>query len=202
MSQPTHSSALILPKSQPSGARQEWSPHYSILADLMNPSQLPSLRIFLSFGLNFATMLANNLEKNMKTNKSHIDWYTERVAQLEAEGLCTSDAQSIVDIEEINKTIENVKQAREESLYQKRLAYLESIADPEDGETKLEKAKSDLQWHLEVMEGAYAMMAESGESIAHILRQEPKSELEVYENLFDLEGINIYEKPEMITEFN
>jgi hypothetical protein len=138
----------------------------------------------------------------MKTNKSHIDWYTERVSQLEAEGLCTSDAQSIVDIEEINQTIENVKRARQESLYQKRLAYLESIADPEDGETKLEKAKSDLQWHLEVMTEAYAMMAESGESIAYILRQEPKSELKVYENLFDLEGIDIYEKPEMITEFN
>jgi hypothetical protein len=138
----------------------------------------------------------------MKTNKSHIDWYTERVEQLEAEGLCTSDAQSIVDIEEINQTIENVKQAREESLYQKRLAYLESIADPEDGETKLEKAKADLQWHLEVMDGAYAMMAESGKSIAYILRQEPKSELEVYANLFDLEGIDIYENPEMIAEFN
>jgi len=138
----------------------------------------------------------------MKTNKSQIDWYLERVEQLEAEGLCTSDAQSIVDIEEINQTIENVKQAREENLYQKRLAYLESIADPEDGETKLEKAKSDLQWHLEVMEGAYAMMAESGESIAYILRQEPKSEIEVYKNLFDLEGIDIYEKPEMIAEFN
>ena len=138
----------------------------------------------------------------MKTNKSHIDWYTERVAQLEAEGLCTSDAQSIVDIEEINQTIANVKQVREENLYQKRLAYLESIADPEDGETKLEKAKADLQWHLEVMTGAYAMMAESGESIAYILRQEPKSELEVYANLFDLEGIDIYEKPEMVAEFN
>jgi len=137
----------------------------------------------------------------MKTNKSHIDWYTERITQLEAEGLCTSDAQGIVDIEEINKTIEIVKQAREESLYRKRLAYLESIADPEDGETKLEKAKSDLQWHLEVMAEAYAMMAESGESIAYILRQEPKSELAVYENLFDLEGIDIYEKPEMIAEF-
>jgi len=138
----------------------------------------------------------------MKTNKSHIDWYTERVSQLEAEGLCTSDAQSIVDIEEINKTIENVKQAREESLYQKRLAYLESIAEPENGETRLEKAKSDLQWHLEVMAEAYAMMTESGESIAYILRQEPKSELEVYENLFDLEGIDIHEKPEMMAEFN
>jgi len=138
----------------------------------------------------------------MKTNKSQIDWYLERVEQLEAEGICTSDAQSIVDIEEINQTIENVKQAREESLYQKRLAYLESIAEPEDGETRLEKAKSDLQWHLEVMEGAYAMMAESGESIAYILRQEPKSELAVYKNLFDIEGIDIYEKPEMIAEFN
>jgi hypothetical protein len=138
----------------------------------------------------------------MKTNKSQIDWYLERVTQLEAEGLCTSDAQSIVDIEEINQTIENVKQAREKNLCRKRLAYLESIADPEDGETKLEKAKADLQWHLEVMAEAYAMMTESGESIAYILRQEPKSELEVYENLFDLEGIDIYEKPEMIVEFN
>jgi hypothetical protein len=138
----------------------------------------------------------------MKTNKSHINWYTERVAQLEAEGLCTSDAQSIVDIEEINQTIKNVKQVREENLYQKRLAYLESIAEPENGETRLEKAKSNLAWHLEVMAGAYAMMAESGESIAYILRHEPKSELEVYENLFELEGIDIYEKPEMIAEFN
>ena len=138
----------------------------------------------------------------MITNKSHIDWYAERVAQIEAEGLCTSDAQSIVEIEEINKTIESVKQAREDSLYQKRLAYLETIAEPENGETRLEKAKSDLQWNLEVMAEAYAMMAESGESIAYILRQEPKSELEVYKNLFDLEGIDIYEKPEMIAEFN
>jgi len=138
----------------------------------------------------------------MKTNKSHVDWYTERVTQLEAEGLCTSDAQSIVDIEEINKTIEIVKQAREENLYRKRLAYLESIAEPENGETKLEKAKSDLQWNLEVMAEAYAMMAESGESIAHVLRHEPKSELEVYKNLFELEGIDIYEKPQMIAEFN
>ena len=103
----------------------------------------------------------------MKTNKSHVDWYTERVAQLEAEGLCTSDAQSIVDIEEINKTIENVKQAREKSLYQKRLAYIETIAEPENGETRLEKAKSDLAWNLEVMASAYAIMSESGESIAH-----------------------------------
>jgi hypothetical protein len=138
----------------------------------------------------------------MKTNKSHVDWYTERVAQLEAEGLCTSDAQSIVDIEEINKTIENVKQAREDNLYQKRLAYLESIAEPENGETRLEKAKSDLQWNLEVMTGAYAIMVESGESIAHALRHEPKSELEVYKNLFELEGIDIYEKPEVVAEFN
>jgi len=94
------------------------------------------------------------------------------------------------------------QQTREESLYQQRLAYLETIAEPENGETKLEKAKSNLAWNLEVMAEAYAIMAESGESIAHVLRHEPKSEIEVYKNLFDLEGIDIYEKPEMITEFN
>lgn len=103
---------------------------------------------------------------------------------------------------EINWNLENVKQAREENLYQKRLSYLESIAEPENGETRLEKAKSDLAWNLEVMESAYATMAESGESIAYILRHEPKSELEIYKNLFELEGIDIYEKPEMIAEFN
>ena len=108
--------------------------------------------------------------------------------------------QAVTGIEPINQTIENVKQIRELNLYQKRLAYLESIAEPENGETKLEKAKSDLAWNLEVMAEAYAMMAESGESIAYILRHEPKSELDVYKNLFELEGIDIYEKPEMIAE--
>ena len=138
----------------------------------------------------------------MKTNKNHIDWYNERIEQLEAEGLCTSDAQSIVDIEEVNQTIEKVKQEREKNLHQKRLAYLETIADPENGETKLEKAKSNLAWNLEVMREVYEAMAESGKPIAHFLRHEPKSELKVYEKLFEIEGIDIYEKPEMIAEFN
>jgi len=98
--------------------------------------------------------------------------------------------------------IEDLKKFREKNLYCKRLAYLESIAEPENGETKFQKAKSDLQWHLEMMESAYKSMTESGESIAYILRREPKSELEVYKNLFELDGIDIYEKPEMIAEFN
>jgi len=94
------------------------------------------------------------------------------------------------------------QQAREENLYQKRLAYLEPIADPQDGETRLEKAKQNLAWNLEVMREVYEAMAESGEPIAHFLRHEPKSELKIYETLFEFEGIDIYEKPEMIAEFN
>lgn len=86
--------------------------------------------------------------------------------------------------------------------HEKQIAYLETIAEPEDGETRLEKAKSNLAWYLEVMRNAYEAMTESGEPIAHFLRHELKSELEIYKNLFEIEGIDIYEKPEMIAEFN
>lgn len=86
--------------------------------------------------------------------------------------------------------------------HEKQIEYLETIADPEDGETKLEKAKSNLAWHLEVMREVYEAMTESGEPIACFLRHEPKSELKVYEKLFEIEGIDIYEKPDMIAEFN
>lgn len=86
--------------------------------------------------------------------------------------------------------------------HEKQIAYLETIAEPEDGETRLEKAKSNLAWYLEVMREVYEAMAESGDSIAYFLRHEPKSELKVYEQLFEIEGIDIYEKPDMIAEFN
>ena len=86
--------------------------------------------------------------------------------------------------------------------YEKQIAYLETIAEPEDGETKLEKAKSNLSWHLEVMREVYEAMAESGKPIACFLRHEPKSELKTYEKLFEIEEIDIYEKPEMIAEFD
>jgi hypothetical protein len=101
-----------------------------------------------------------------------------------------------------DQTIGKVRQTREENLYQKRLAYLETIAEPENGETMLEKAKSNLVWHLEVMREVYEAMTESGKPIAHYLRHEPKSELKTYEKLFEFEGIDIYEKPDMIAEFN
>ena len=86
--------------------------------------------------------------------------------------------------------------------HEKQIAYLETIAEPDNGETKLEKAKSNLAWYLQVMRDVYEAMAESGEPIAHFLRHELKSELKVYEKLFEIEGIDIYEKPEMIAEFN
>jgi hypothetical protein len=85
--------------------------------------------------------------------------------------------------------------------HEKQIAYLEAIAEPENGETRLEKAKSNLAWHLEVMREVYEAMVENGEPIAHFLRHEPKSELKTYEKLFELEGIDIYEKPEMIACF-
>ena len=42
--------------------------------------------------------------KDWRTNMFSEDYYLKRVRQLESEGLTTSDAQSIVDIEERNET--------------------------------------------------------------------------------------------------
>jgi len=131
----------------------------------------------------------------MKSNKSQIDWYTERVEQLEAEGLCTSDAQSIVDIEEINQTIKKVTMNRAQKRYEQVIAYLRRVVEPQNGATIAQQADSDLEWIDRQIQKAYDNQRDEGVSLFETLGKE--ADWEIVKNVLEIEGIDPYERPDV-----
>jgi len=131
----------------------------------------------------------------MKKSKSEIDWYIERVKELEAEGLCTSDAQSIVDIEEINQTIKKVTMNRAQTRYEQVINYLRCVVEPQNGATIAQQADSDLEWIDRQIQTAYDNQRSEGVSLFETLGKE--ADWEIVKNVLEIEGIDPYEKPDV-----